>query len=84
MKSFMKGIDVVSFILLIVGGINWGLIGLFDFNLVAAIFGEMGILTRIIYAAVGIAALYELSTLKLIKERWTPICREEHGRPLTT
>jgi len=86
MKKFMQSVDVVTFLLLVIGGINWGLIGFFEYNLVAAIFGEFTVLTRIIYALVGISALYEIFTLKFIKERWTPICREEHGlraRPTT-
>ncbi|RJP24771.1 MAG: DUF378 domain-containing protein [Candidatus Abyssobacteria bacterium SURF_5] len=75
----MKGVDFVSWLLLVIGGINWGLIGFFEFNLVAAIFGgEMLLISRIVYALVGLSALYEIFTLKLIRERWTPICREEH------
>jgi len=76
--KFMKGIDIASWLLLVIGGINWGLVGFFDFNLVGAIFGYMSIVSRIIYAAVGVAALYELFTLRMIQERWTPICRQPH------
>jgi uncharacterized membrane protein YuzA (DUF378 family) len=47
-------------ILLIVGGLNWGLVGLFKFDLVASIFGEMTGFTRIIYVLVGLAAVYKL------------------------
>jgi hypothetical protein len=48
-------------VLLIIGGINWGLIGLFGFDLVAAIFGgPTAILSRIVYCLVGISAIYEL------------------------
>ena len=50
-------------VLLIVGGLNWGLVGLFDFDLVAAIFGEMSMLSRIVYALVGFAALLQVVTL---------------------
>lgn len=78
MKEFFKALDVVSFILLMIGALNWGLVGFWDFNLIGAIFGYMSIASRIIYAGVGVAALYELFTLKMIKERWTAICREEH------
>ena len=48
----------IAVILVIIGGLNWGLIGFFNFNLVASIFGDMSTLTRIIYALVGLAALY--------------------------
>ncbi|MEX2454798.1 MAG: DUF378 domain-containing protein [Rhodospirillaceae bacterium] len=61
--------NVIAEILLIIGGINWGLIGLFDLNLVAAIFGGEGsVLTRIVYILVGLAALYGLYLLKPISE----------------
>jgi hypothetical protein len=63
----MKFLNVVSLILLIIGGINWGLIGFFRFNLVASLFGSFSILTTIIYCLVGIASLYSISFL--IKEK---------------
>ena len=49
--------------LLIVGGLNWGLVGLFEFDLVAAIFGDMTALSRIVYVLVGISALIGASLL---------------------
>lgn len=63
----MKTIDWVAIILLIVGGLNWGLIGLFKFNLVEAIFGSMGMLVRAIYTLVGIGAGYSIYTLLKLK-----------------
>lgn len=51
---------ILAIWLLIIGGINWGLIGFFNWNLVAAIFGDMTALSRIIYALVGLAAIYEI------------------------
>lgn len=59
----MKAIDVVAIVLLIVGGLNWGLVGLLQFDLVAAIFGPMSLLARTVYTVVGIAALYRLAVL---------------------
>jgi uncharacterized membrane protein YuzA (DUF378 family) len=53
-------LDWIALILVIIGGLNWGLVGLFNFNLVAAIFGDMSILARIIYILVGLAALYTI------------------------
>ena len=53
----MKALRITALILTIVGGINWGLVGLFDFNLVAYLFGAMSILSRIIYILVGISAI---------------------------
>jgi hypothetical protein len=50
--------DWIAMILVLIGAINWGLIGFFRFDLVAAIFGDMSALTRIVYALVGIAAVF--------------------------
>ena len=50
----------VALILAIIGALNWGLIGIFDFDLVGAVFGEMSALSRIIYILVGLAAIYML------------------------
>jgi uncharacterized protein len=51
-------VDLISLILLIVGGLNWGLVGLFNFDLVATIFGARSTLARIVYIVVGLASLY--------------------------
>jgi len=59
----MKIIDLIAMILMIVGGLNWGLVGLFKFDLVAKICGEMSVVARIVYTLVGIAALYGVYTL---------------------
>ena len=56
----LNGLDWVAFILVIVGGLNWLLIGLFSFDLVAALFGSMSLLTRVVYDLVGLAAVYML------------------------
>jgi len=54
----MKTLKIIAILLVIVGGLNWGLVGLFNFDLVAAIFGAMSSLSRIVYALVGLAAIY--------------------------
>jgi uncharacterized protein len=54
----LNAIDWVAMILLIVGGLNWGLTGFFGFNLVSWIFGDMTAASRVIYALVGISAVY--------------------------
>jgi hypothetical protein len=51
-------LDWIALVLVLIGGINWGLVGLFGFNLVNAIFGSIAILEKIIYILVGIAAIY--------------------------
>ena len=59
----MKVIDTIALILIIIGAINWGLIGFFQFNLVEAIFGDMTVLSRIIYGLVGISGLWGIKLL---------------------
>lgn len=54
-------LDYTLLVLVIIGAINWGLIGFFRFDLVAFIFGDMSWISRIIYALVGIAGLYMIS-----------------------
>lgn len=70
----MKTIDVVAVVLLIVGGLNWGLVGIAHFDLVATIFGmkfgETSALSSIVYVLVGLAALYQAVSFKAIQGRW--------------
>ena len=67
----MKIVDVIAWILLVVGGLNWGLVGIFSFDLVAAIFGEMSGLSRLVYILVGLSAVYNLLAVKLILKNWS-------------
>jgi uncharacterized membrane protein YuzA (DUF378 family) len=57
MKS-LNALDWVALVLVIVGGLNWGLVGILNFNLVATLFGDMSVLARIVYALVGLSAVY--------------------------
>ena len=66
----MKTVDLVAWTLLIIGGLNWGLVGVLNFDLVAAIFGDMGILSRIVYSVVGLSAVYVILAIKVIWKRW--------------
>ncbi|MCI8567248.1 MAG: DUF378 domain-containing protein [Lachnospiraceae bacterium] len=56
-----KGLDYFILALVIIGAVNWGLVGFFRFNLVTFLFGEMTTISRIVYAVVGIAGLYVIS-----------------------
>jgi uncharacterized membrane protein YuzA (DUF378 family) len=58
---FMKTLDAITLLLVVIGAVNWGLIGFFRFDLVAALFGDMSTLSRIIYSLVGISGLYAIS-----------------------
>jgi uncharacterized membrane protein YuzA (DUF378 family) len=59
----MTALLTIALILVIIGAINWGLIGLFNFNLVSAIFGDRSTVSKIIYTLVGIAGLYSIFLL---------------------
>jgi uncharacterized membrane protein YuzA (DUF378 family) len=59
----MSVLNKITLLLLIVGGLNWGLVGLANFDLVAAIFGEMSLLSRIVYSLVGLSAIWQLVPL---------------------
>jgi len=64
-------LDWVALILVIIGAVNWGLVGLFSFDLVAAIFGSMSILSRIIYDLVGVAGIYLIFILGMLQKERT-------------
>lgn len=70
----MKALDILSIILLVVGGLNWGLVAAAHFDVVAAIFGmkfgETSILSSVVYGLVGLAALYQAVSFKQIQNRW--------------
>jgi uncharacterized protein len=70
----MKKLDLVAAVLLVVGGLNWGLVALARFDLVAALFGmefgETNALTRIVYGLVGLSAVYIAAQLRAIPRRW--------------
>jgi uncharacterized membrane protein YuzA (DUF378 family) len=59
----MVTLITIALILVIIGAINWGLIGFFNFNLVSAIFGEKSAVSKIVYALVGIAGVYSIFLL---------------------
>ena len=60
----MKAIDNIALVLIIIGAINWGLIGFFQFDLVAFLFGgQDAIISRVVYALVGIAGLINIGLL---------------------
>lgn len=59
----MKSIYSIAMVLLIIGGINWGLVGLFGLDLVAVIFGDMSAFSRLIYSLVGVSAIIVLVSM---------------------
>ncbi|MGD2108960.1 MAG: DUF378 domain-containing protein [Phycisphaerae bacterium] len=66
----MKTFDVLAAILVVVGAANWGLVGLFQFDLVAAIFGDATMLSRALYCLVGLAGLFQAIQWRAIQARW--------------
>lgn len=61
----LKFIKITSYLLVLIGALNWGLVGFFDFDLVAKLFGEMSTLSRIVYSLVGLCAIISPLTLKM-------------------
>jgi uncharacterized membrane protein YuzA (DUF378 family) len=68
--NYLKVVDIITGVLLIIGGINWGLVGFFGIDIVSTIFGSMSIGSRIVYGLIGICALYEAAMAKNIWRRW--------------
>ena len=70
----MKKLDLVAAALVIVGALNWGLVALARFDLVAAVFGmsfgETNAITRIVYGLVGLSAVYLVTQVSAIPRRW--------------
>ena len=70
----MKQIDVIAAILVVVGALNWGLVAVARFDLVAALFGmsfgEVSALTTVVYWLVGVAALYQALFFNRVRSRW--------------
>ena len=79
-RSVWRAIDVITYVLIIIGALNWGLIGFFAYNLVATMFGEMTVLTRMIYTLVGVSAIYQLLSLPGILRRWGTASRAAAAR----
>jgi uncharacterized membrane protein YuzA (DUF378 family) len=67
--SRLNAIDWIALVLMIVGGLNWGLVGILDFDLVAALFGPMTGVSRVVYALVGLAAVWGLVMLAKLGKR---------------
>jgi uncharacterized membrane protein YuzA (DUF378 family) len=59
----MKALNLATLVLVIIGGLNWGLVGLMEFDLVAALFGVGSTVTNLIYVLVGLAALWQIVPL---------------------
>ena len=71
----MKVLDIVAAALLVVGGLNWGLVAVAEFDVVAWVvglsFGETNAVSRIVYALVGAAAVYQVAQQHAIRQRWS-------------
>lgn len=66
----MKTLDVIAAILLVIGGLNWLLVGAFDFDLVQFLFGHFPLIVKSTYIIVGLAAIYQIFQWKAIQHRW--------------
>jgi uncharacterized membrane protein YuzA (DUF378 family) len=68
----MRTLDVIAAASVIVGALSWGLVGVAKFNLVTALFGNT-IVSSIVFALVGLAAVYQLAQIKAMQRRWHPV-----------
>jgi uncharacterized protein len=79
----MKKIDIVAAALLVIGGLNWGLVAVAQFDLVAWIvgldFGQTNVASRVIYGLVGLAAIYQIAQQRAIRQRWSSERRLAHA-----
>lgn len=64
----LNALELIALILVIVGGLNWGLVGVFGFDLVATLFGVMSVLSKIVYALVGLSALYTIAIVMKVSK----------------
>lgn len=80
----MRTLTIVAMVLLIIGALNWGLIGLFGFDLVAALFGANTVLSRLIYILVGLAGIYGISMLSKLASSPEDVCVPGHGGTFAT
>jgi uncharacterized membrane protein YuzA (DUF378 family) len=73
----MKKFDILAAALVVVGGLNWGLVALAEFDLVAALvgleFGETNAASRIVYGLVGLSAAYQIAQQAAIRRRWSAV-----------
>ena len=71
----MKKLDILAAVLVAVGGINWGLVALAKFDLVATVFGldfgQTNVASRVVYGLVGLSALYQVAQQQAIRRRWS-------------
>jgi uncharacterized membrane protein YuzA (DUF378 family) len=71
----MKNLDILAAVLVVVGGLNWGLVAVAEFDLVAALvgleFGETNAASRVVYGLVGAAAVYQIAQQGAIRRRWS-------------
>ena len=68
----MKKLDVIAAVLLVIGGLNWGVVGLTGSDIVGSLLGNLSPASRVVYLLVGLAALYQAVQWKAIQHRWQP------------
>ncbi|MEN6549766.1 MAG: DUF378 domain-containing protein [Armatimonadia bacterium] len=80
----MRSLNAIVLTLVIIGALNWGLVGAFNFNLVSAILGAGTLAARIVYLVVGLAGLYSLSLYPLVVRLWQESRATVTPQPVTT
>jgi uncharacterized membrane protein YuzA (DUF378 family) len=80
----MRGLTILALVLMIVGALNWGLVGIFGFNLVSWLFGPMSIISRIVYILVGLSGIFGIAMLVRLSERHEDVCVPRHASTFAT
>jgi uncharacterized membrane protein YuzA (DUF378 family) len=75
----MKTLDVICAVLLVIGGLNWGLVGVTQFDLVATLFGSLSPVSRFVYALVGLSGIYQALQWRAIQRRWLVSAQPARG-----
>jgi uncharacterized membrane protein YuzA (DUF378 family) len=74
----VRTVDVIATILVVIGALNWGLVGLFDVNVVHGLFGD-SVIARLVYIIVGLAGIWEIAQWNAMHYRWTHPARTAHA-----
>jgi len=74
----MRALTIISLLLIVIGALNWGLVGFFGYNLITALFGMSSLLGRLVYALVGLAGIFGIFVLGKLIESREDVCVPGH------
>lgn len=80
----MRALSIISLLLVIIGALNWGLVGILGFNVVSWLFGPVSLLSRIVYILVGLGGLFGIAMLVKLSESPESVCVPREGSTFAT